>query len=761
MEARQLWNFGVSATATATATSTAASLCTPFTLPSNGVLSLAVSSIITLSYDATFQPACTDTSATVLSTTDGASSVTDLRDPFYASTLPQLYALAATTVTSYMLFIVLLITPRTFSHGGPGAGPVILGRQGFTNGPSGNSSAIGIGGRPWLQKVASLTVAISLTVATAVTFHIAEQQYDLGYMDATALENEVYNGTVLKVIRVISDTFLWLALAQTLIRLFPRQKEKVIIKWTALALISLDLLFSILNNFVYSGSTRPRTFVDAIPALSYLFQLAINLLYCAWVMYYAITKRRYAFYHTQMRNICLVALLSLVAVLVPVVFFVLDISRPNVAGWGNYVRWVGAAAASVVVWEWVERIEALERNDKKDSVLGREVFDGDEMLEVTPSSELHWPRRLRRNEGRGDEGGMATGSASAAWPGVANVAAHRYARRQDVEANSLARIQARTDTAMPLSQDSNSPIWPARPPAVASPVSRTNTTSAESSNYAVHYHAPQTATPRTPGSTVNSSAPSQTPSPPRHPQQPQNSSSATPNPQSRPSRIPANGQAFALQLFHRNNPFKRHGHAPPAEVSAQMLSAPPADASAPATGFKDRVAYFAAAKAEKFKEKRTVDRVAEAMPVTVIPAPVRAREMLSAEADLVNDTAREKKVQKKGKGKAIQRPRDGMGEQRISTASAARMNDPYTPVNADRDAITRRGGLQLLATLQPGSTRGVDGHEGIDVATVTGDVDSDVEEGLEGVGSAIESRSPVSVWRDGITVTSIPAPVRR
>jgi len=64
------------------------------------------------------------------------------------------------------------------------------------------------------------------------------------------------------------------------------------------------------------------------------------------------------------------------------VFFVLDISKPDVAGWGDYVRWVGAAAASVVVWEWVERIEALERNDKKDGVLGREIFDGDEMLEV-------------------------------------------------------------------------------------------------------------------------------------------------------------------------------------------------------------------------------------------------------------------------------------------------------------------------------------------------------------------------------------------
>ena len=51
-----------------------------------------------------------------------------------------------------------------------------------------------------------------------------------------------------------------------------------------------------------------------------------------------------------MRNICLVAVLSLTSIMVPVVFFVLDISKPNFAGWGDYVRWVGAAAASVAVW---------------------------------------------------------------------------------------------------------------------------------------------------------------------------------------------------------------------------------------------------------------------------------------------------------------------------------------------------------------------------------------------------------------------------
>lgn len=102
-----------------------------------------------------------------------------------------------------MLVIMLFITPRSFLSGGT----VVLGRRGFTNGPSGGEIGIGIGGRPWLQKVAALMVAVSLTIATADTFSIAEEQYDIGYMDAAALQNQVLNSQELKIIQVISDTF--------------------------------------------------------------------------------------------------------------------------------------------------------------------------------------------------------------------------------------------------------------------------------------------------------------------------------------------------------------------------------------------------------------------------------------------------------------------------------------------------------------------------------------------------------------------------
>ncbi|EEY20920.1 pH-response regulator protein palH/RIM21 [Verticillium alfalfae VaMs.102] len=344
-------------------------------------------------------------------TSGGSPQFSDFRDAFYESTFPVCYVLAATTVTAYMLVIMLFVTPRSFLDGGV----AYLGRSGFTGS---SPNGISIGGRPWLQKVAAMTVAISLTIATADTFRVAEEQYAWGVQNADQLQSEVMDSTELKIMRLISDTFLWLAQAQTLIRLFPRQREKVIIKWTAFALITLQVIFSALNSFYYltsgsNGNARPQSFVDAVPALSYLFHLSLGLLYAAWVIYYALMKKRYAFYHPLMKNMPLISALSILSILIPVVFFVLDISRPEFIGWGEYVRWVGAAAASVVVWEWVERIEALEREEKKDGILGREVFDGDEMVEAS-ASDFPW---LRRRRNRKSQAGGGAGSSGAAGNG--------------------------------------------------------------------------------------------------------------------------------------------------------------------------------------------------------------------------------------------------------------------------------------------------------------------------------------------------------
>ncbi|KAG4434980.1 hypothetical protein IFR05_009534 [Cadophora sp. M221] len=778
MEVRQIINI---ARPSRTSTATSTPHCTPFTLPSNGLLTLGVGNVITLTSDAIFQPECTGSSDTILAGA-GSPSWTDFRDPFYASTIPECYALAAATVIAYMLVIMLFITPRTFLR----EGAVVLGRRGFTNGPSASDAGIGIGGRPWLQKVAALTVAISLTIATADTFRVAEEQYEVGYMDAAALQSKVEDGLELKIIRVISDTFLWLAQAQTLIRLFPRQREKIIIKWTAFALISLDVLFSILNNFVYNGNSRPHSFVDAIPALAYLFQLALSLLYAAWVIYYSITKKQFAFYHVQMKNMCLVSLLSLVSVLIPVVFFVLDISQPSLAGWGDYVRWVGAAAASVVVWEWVERIEALERDDKKDGVLGREVFDGDEMFDANSTSNDHWKNR---NSGKGDDGdhggggGAITSSNGRSWPSVAGLA-HRYRprARQDVE-NGKTRGDGTTRNKR--GPRPRPPLWPTRPPAAATPISRTDSASAESTVYAIRYHPISEATPPVRENTRDSMRPTEMS---RH-----NSAEVIRAPSLRRdssddlekksivermeegygTEPPPPQQTSTWDAIAKANPFRRRGREPPPQVSAQTAKTQEAaNVHGPSSVWdvRARLEDFAATQAEKLRDKNRASNTVGPLPVTVIPAPPRRRDLAATLEELEDAERREQRPRTQ---QPAERP---MPERSMSVATRItgpvveegersrhpqpqRLSDPYRPDDLNGHSIHQRGAISFVTALPQDreANEAISPVSPIEVQRVTP---------LSFIGSArsspVQPRSPASLRRpDGLPVTSIPAPPRR
>lgn len=666
------------------ATSAAASLaskCSAVNLPAGGVIDLVGQDPFTLTADAVFKPQCTQSTSPIIIANGGVSldetvstsgnadvGFSDFRDPFYASTFPQCYALAATTVIAYTLVIMLFITPRSFLDGGV----VVLGRSGFTSGGTGGQN---IGGRPWLQKVAATFVAVSLTIATVDTFRVAEEQYAAGVQNAAVLQQDVLGGTELKVIKIISEAFLWLAQAQTLIRLFPRQREKIIIKWTAFALIGFGVLFDSLNSFMYTnaGSTRPRSFTDAIPALSYLFQLSLGVLYAAWVVYYSLMKKHYAYYHPQMRNIGLVAILSITAVLVPIVFFILDICKPDFTGWGDYVRWVGAAAASVIVWEWVERIEALEREEKKDGILGREVFDGDEMLGMS-ASEFSWPRK-RKNTKRddfddgGENGGdskpqdiQAPSGKTQQWPIVSSIAT-RYRQRsrsrprantKDVEHGSRGTGNGERGAIRFLQP----PLWPSRPPPVATPVSRTDTASADSTVYAVRYK-PASETTNTEPFTDSMSGPlpavvpeveeprSRRNSSEEHAETADRALATTPEPSVTPSQSASQvaGQAAFNTTTSTSN--VNPTNPPSANISrlrglthaTQLLrktSKPnltstegsrkandPSSQDANRWNFKTRFEDFAVSRAERLRERMRPEVDTETLPVTVIPAPPR------------------------------------------------------------------------------------------------------------------------------------------
>ncbi|KAK6544520.1 pH-response regulator protein palH/rim21 [Orbilia ellipsospora] len=372
--------------------------CTPFLLPSLGLVKLEPNNTITLQAEATFTPVCyINNTASYLDSTNitlgNYVSGDDLRDHFYATSIPMAYAIGGTTVLAYILLIILLISPP--------------------------------GSRPWLQKVATLTVVISLTVAWAELNQLMEYQHYHGYTNGRQIRDHIINGIRIQITRVISDTFLYLAQVQTLMRLFPRHREKLLILWAGLVLIVLDFIFNILNNF-FSKQSSPKSFLDAIPALSYLLQIALSLLYGCCVLYYMFSHRQFSIMmpwsinnqhkhaaDTSKVAMPLIALMTCTTIFVPLVFFVLDISDETLAGWGDFVRWIGACAASVIVWEMADRIEYFEKQTIHAGILGRQVFEGDEMLHGVGGRVVNWEGSRGfgsdRKDGPGGPGGGGAG----------------------------------------------------------------------------------------------------------------------------------------------------------------------------------------------------------------------------------------------------------------------------------------------------------------------------------------------------------------
>ncbi|RVX74137.1 hypothetical protein B0A52_01969 [Exophiala mesophila] len=628
--ARQLWGQMNTATATATAiaaTTTESGLwCTPLILPSGGVIIFNEEETTTLEARVTFKLPCENPDPIISPDTTGNASVIGFQDPFYASISPQIYVLSATTVISYILVILIFITPRTFFVGGPGGGSGFLGRRGMLPGSHGSSPIIGVGRRPLLQKIATVTVAVSLTIATADTFQVAKSQYNEGYMDSSLLVDDVVGSLEIRIIRVISDTFLWLAQVQTLIRLFPRHKEKVTIKWLGFAMVSFDTIFSILDSFVSGNSrVRPRSFQDVIPALNYLFELSISIIYASCVVYYCLSKRRFAFWHPKMKNICLVALISLLSVAIPAVFFVLDISQPDLAGWGEYIRWVGAAAASVVVWEWVERIESLERDERKDGILGREIFDGDEMLHMTPSDDSHW--RGHDHNG-GDDGGHRKGITG----GIAGQYDRLRARlplRKRRRVGPSDGITPGTDALGVTSSRMPGNSQMVHPAEQLVTPSRSDTGSATSTVYAIRYH---NLTSPSPNFQQNVSVPPQqgdgVVDVPKTVSDP-SGSDTTPSAADKEMALntptsktePETGRNLSRQIWQAvPNPFKRRRAEPPAEVAdAQIASGIRRSPIDSRMNMRGRLEAFASAQRDRFSNRGTVS--VAPLPITVIPAP--------------------------------------------------------------------------------------------------------------------------------------------
>lgn len=257
--------------------------------------------------------------------------------PFYGSVTPFAYSISATTIMAWLLFILLIIAQKR---------------------------------RPLFQKIAVCALGVTLTAVLAQSSDVLRRQYKQGYQNIHGLLVEVTRGLTFEILDVISTTLLWLAHLQVVLRLFQEPQYRFLILGVGALLVMLYVIFQCLTYFKeWADALDLADRFGAISILNYVIQYVIILVYVLAVVIYSIRKRRHAYRPRVMAT----AIISLLACVSPLVFTSMCISSYWFEGWATFVNRICSAAASVVVWGWLDAIERSEKDEQKTGVMGRKL----------------------------------------------------------------------------------------------------------------------------------------------------------------------------------------------------------------------------------------------------------------------------------------------------------------------------------------------------------------------------------------------------
>ncbi len=229
--------------------------------------------------------------------------------------------------------------------------------------------------RPGLQKISSAVGSVNLLALLGYSITLLSDQQNQGYESEDYLLDALRTHKVFLAIDFINVLLLQLAQVQIVMRLFPREREKRVIFW-------IGGVLAIASQVIWGVAHFPRSedddLVSQLTAFIYLLRIAMGILYAVLVILYAVTKIIFIF-QTEM---IIITIFTFISTNLSVAFFILDICNAWAAEISDIFNSCTYIISVVVVWEWINRIEHLERQKEKAGVLGRPFFEDE--LELVP-----------------------------------------------------------------------------------------------------------------------------------------------------------------------------------------------------------------------------------------------------------------------------------------------------------------------------------------------------------------------------------------
>lgn len=254
---------------------------------------------------------------------------------FAGSAVPLMYSIGASSATCWLLALIVLGFQRK---------------------------------RPLIYKVSLICSSIYLLIVLILVTDTFKDQFENGYLDAIEIRHALRSNTNLNAVNLAFNTLVYLAQVQTAMSLFNRQKEKRMVLWLGGSL-------TIISQTIWGISIfHPASVLNSLPALAYLFQIALGVLYTCCVVYYVITNRQ----STLQPTMLLLTFLAVMAAASPIIFFIVDLANVWIIEWTDAIGWATSMLSIVTVYEWADRVYRSQRHHEKNGVLGKQVFE-DEM----------------------------------------------------------------------------------------------------------------------------------------------------------------------------------------------------------------------------------------------------------------------------------------------------------------------------------------------------------------------------------------------
>ncbi|KAH3683451.1 hypothetical protein WICPIJ_005570 [Wickerhamomyces pijperi] len=226
----------------------------------------------------------------------------------------------------------------------------------------------------WLLRLSSLMGSVNLTILFVRSIIYLEKQHTLGISSGVKLLDDLQSDQVFNAIDFIFVLLAQFAEVQVIIRLFSRAKEKRVSFLVGGALSLAAQIIWAVSTFSNINIDDEESNLSILPAFTYLLRIALSTVYSGLIVIYAISKRSYIFH----RSVVLLTLLNFLVINLQIAFFVTDISNIWVSELSEIFNTTVYICVTVIPWEWINRVHAIERHEQKEGVLGRPFYEDED-----------------------------------------------------------------------------------------------------------------------------------------------------------------------------------------------------------------------------------------------------------------------------------------------------------------------------------------------------------------------------------------------